>query len=152
MTAAGAVSVRHARASDRDAWVRMRSALWPDGAEEHAAEIDRFFRGASLNPLAVIVAEEGQGLLGFAEVSIRPYAEDCVTDRVGFLEGWYVEPATRRRGIGRALVEAAQDWARGQGCSEFASDAVADNVESARAHLALGFSDAGLVRCFRKDL
>jgi hypothetical protein len=36
--------------------------------------------------------------------------------------------------------------------TEFASDALADNEESARAHLALGFSDAGRVRCFRKDL
>jgi hypothetical protein len=29
---------------------------------------------------------------------------------------------------------------------------VADNHESALAHRALGFADAGLIRCFRKDL
>jgi aminoglycoside 6'-N-acetyltransferase I len=132
----------------------MRQALWPDGsASEHAAEADQFFRGASSNPLAVLVAEDpARGLLGFAEVSIRSYAEGCLTDRVGYLEGWFVEPVARRHGIGRTLVRAAEDWARAQGCTEFASDAEADNELSAVAHRALGFAEAGLVRCFRKEL
>jgi aminoglycoside 6'-N-acetyltransferase I len=132
----------------------MRVALWPNGsAAEHDAEAERFLRGESRNPLAVFVAEDvHHGLIGFAEVSIRSYAEDCVTDRVGFLEGWFVDGNLRRRGIGRALVEAAERWARSQGCTEFASDTVADNHESALAHRALGFADAGLIRCFRKDL
>ena len=75
-----------------------------------------------------------------------------MTDRVGYLEGWFVAPDARRRGTGRALVRAAEQWARLQGCAEFASDAEADNEESALAHRALGFDDVGLVRCFRKDL
>jgi aminoglycoside 6'-N-acetyltransferase I len=86
------------------------------------------------------------------ELSIRPYAEDCVTDRVAYLEGWYVEPGVRRTGIGRALVAAAEDWARTQGCSEFASDAIIDNDVSAAAHRALGFQETVQIRCFRKVL
>ena len=35
---------------------------------------------------------------------------------------------------------------------ELASDAEPENEVSARAHAALGFEDAGLIRCFRKDL
>ena len=58
----------------------------------------------------------------------------------------------RNRGVGRALVEAAEQWAREQGCRELASDAQAGNEDSHRAHLACGFEDAGLVRCFRKVL
>ncbi len=54
--------------------------------------------------------------------------------------------------MGRALLEAAEEWARTEGCFEFASDAQADNMASVAAHLALGFNDAGLLRCFRKDL
>ncbi len=75
-----------------------------------------------------------------------------MTDRVGYLEGWFVVPEARRRGTGRALVRAAEHWARSQNCSEFASDAQPDNEQSALAHLALGFADVGMVRCFRKDL
>ncbi len=58
----------------------------------------------------------------------------------------------RGRGVGRALVAAAEEWGRGQGCTEFASDAQEDDEASAAAHRAVGFSEVGLVRCFRKDL
>ena len=148
------VSVRPAQRSDAEAWCSMRVALWPDGTpESHGREIARFFAGELRMPLAVLVAvDDDARLAGFAELSIRAYAEDCVTDRVAFLEGWYVVPETRRRGIGRALVAAAENWAREQGCSEFASDTRIDNLDSAAAHQALGFTETGQLRCFRKDL
>jgi len=149
-----AISIRHVRPADREAWVQLRQALWPEGSEsEHSAEADRFFRGASTEPLAVLVAEDPEtGLIGFVEVSIRSYAEGCVTSRVGYLEGWFVAPGARRRGTGRALVRAAERWARSQRCPEFASDTEAGNRQSALAHRALGFAEVGVVRCFRKDL
>lgn len=149
-----AIRVRYVRPADREAWVRLRQALWPDAsATEDGAEIDRFFRGTSTDPLAVFVAEDAnQVLVGFVEVSIRSYAEGCVTDRVGYLEGWFVAPEGRHRGTGRALVTAAERWACSQGCTEFASDAEVDNAQSALAHRALGFADVGIVRCFRKEL
>ncbi|MCA1828150.1 MAG: GNAT family N-acetyltransferase [Myxococcales bacterium] len=127
----------------------MRLALWPD-SEPH--EVDDFLAGRAREPLAVLVAEEGGSLLGFAELSIRNIAEGCTTGRVGYLEGWYVEPSARRRGIGRALVAAAEDWARAEGCSEFASDTEIDNEASAAAHAALGFEEVERIRCFRKVL
>jgi aminoglycoside 6'-N-acetyltransferase I len=130
---------------------RLRHALWPDGTEmDHGREVERFFSGPQTAP--VLVAEDGSGLLGFAELSIRRYAEGCETDRVGFLEGWFVLPEARHRGVGRKLVAAAEAWARSAGCTEFGSDAEADNEASAAAHGALGFEDVGLIRCFRKDL
>ena len=54
--------------------------------------------------------------------------------------------------IGRALVRAAEHWARAQGCMEMASDADPQNEASHRAHTACGFEDVGLVRCFHKPL
>src|SRR4029078_10839422 len=87
----------------------------------------------------------------FAELSIRSHAEDCITDRVAYLEGWYVEPSARRTGVCRALVGAAEEWARRQGCSEFGSCALIDNEVSARAHRALGFAQTAEIRCFRKS-
>jgi len=148
------ISVRSARPDDAHAWLRLRRALWPDGSEtEHAAEIHRFFAGTSGQPAAVLLAEDRGGLVvGLAELSIRPCAEGCRTNRVAYLEGWYVVPEARRQGVGRALVAAAEQWARGQGCTEFASDTQPDNETSAVAHLALGFTDVGHVRCFRKVL
>jgi aminoglycoside 6'-N-acetyltransferase I len=132
----------------------MRSDLWPEApAAEHASEIEAFFAGMLREPLAVLMATgDANEPAGFAELSIRPYAEGCETDRVAYLEGWYVVPGARRTGVGRALIDAAEAWARSRGCSEFASDAVIDNEVSAAAHRALGFEEVERIRCYRKTL
>ena len=147
-------TVTSATVDDIPAWLRMRCALWPEGSEsEHRNEIAGFFAGQLREPIEVLLgmASSGQAV-GFAELSIRAYAEDCVTDRVAYLEGWYVVPEARRQGVGRALVAAAEKWALTQGCTEFASDALIDNQVSAAAHRALGFAETVQIRCFRKVL
>lgn len=146
------ITVRSARPSDAEQWLRLRCALWPDGtAVEHAEEIARFFAGGAPDPAAVLLAEDPAGrAVGLAELSLRPCAEGCRTTPVAYLEGWYVAPEVRRTGVGGALVGAAEQWARAQGCSELASDTRVENDTSTAAHLALAFTDVGLVRCFRK--
>ena len=145
--------VRSAQESDAASWLRLRCALWPEGsAAEHGKEIDAYFAGHATEPQAVVLAEEAGHVMGLAELSIRPCAEGCQSSRVAYLEGWFVTPEARGRGIGRALVAAAEEWARSQGCTEFASDTEPDNEVSIAAHRALGFVDVGLLRCFRKEL
>ena len=90
--------------------------------------------------------------VGFAELSIRNIVDGCATDRVAYLEGWYVVPESRRNGIGRALIQAAEQWAILQGCTEFGSDSEIDNDVSHAAHLHSGFRETGRVRTFRKQL
>jgi len=150
------ITVRHVAPSDAPQWTAMRHALWrEDPRQVHAEEIASFFSGhrpPGAEPEAALVAEAGGELVGFAELSRRPHAEGCLTSPVGFLEGWYVAPVWRGKGVGRALVEAAERWALSLGCREFASDTTVDNVDSTRAHHALGFEEVGLLRCFRKEL
>lgn len=154
MRSPSGVSIRLAGPRDAACWLRLRHALWPDSTEgEHQEQIDRFFAGDAREPMAVLLAEDAAGhVVGLAELSIRAYAEGCETDRVGYLEGWFVVPEARGHGVGGALIAAAEEWGRLQGCRELASDAEADNEDSAAAHRALGFTEVGLVRCFRKDL
>jgi aminoglycoside 6'-N-acetyltransferase I len=145
--------IRRVTTDDAAAWLRMREALWPDDTGSHAQEIDDFLAGRLNMPLEVLLAVDEAGTpLGFVELSIRAYAEDCVTDRVAYLEGWYVVPGARRQGIGAALVTAAEAWGRAQGCTEFASDALLDNAVSATAHAAVGFQETVQIRCFKKQL
>ena len=148
------MTVRPVGREDADAWRRLRVALWPDGSEsEHQHEIALYLSGEASEPKAVLVAQNSKGsIVGFAELSIRPCAEGCRTSRVAYLEGWYVVPEARRQGVGRALLKAAEDWGRGEGCTELPSDTQSDNEISATAHRAVGFSEVGLVRCFRKEL
>jgi aminoglycoside 6'-N-acetyltransferase I len=71
---------------------------------------------------------------------------------VAFLEGIYVVPQERRRGVARSLIAAAEDWARVRGCVEFASDASLQNRLSQAMHQALGFEETERVVYFRKGL
>ncbi len=101
----------------------------------------------------VVVAGAGEGrLIGFLEASIRAHVEDCDTDNVGYLEGWFVEEGYRRSGIGGALVRSAESWARRKGCKEMASDAEVENTVSQRAHERLGYSETSRLIHFRKEL
>jgi aminoglycoside 6'-N-acetyltransferase I len=154
------IRIRKVEPQDAAQWSEMRTALWPEvGESTHPVEVARYLEhpgpGPGAMPEAVFVAvdpEDPSALRGFVEVSRRAYAEGCETSPVGFLEGWYVDPEFRRRGVGRALVAAAEQWARDKGCREFASDALADNAVSAAAHHALGFQEVEVIRCFRKEL
>jgi putative acetyltransferase len=152
--------VRPVRRGDEAEWLRMRSSLWPDGADgEHAGEIDAFLGTGSFGgsepslALAVFVAvRPGGGLCGFLEASIRPYAEGCETRPVGYVEGWYVDADMRQQGVGRSLVTAAEKWAAAQGCREMASDAHPENQVSLEAHKALGFGEVERAVHLRKRL
>lgn len=144
--------IRPAIPADAEGWGALRTALWPEGsAEDHAVDIARYFWSGD-DDVACLMADGPHGLVGFAELSVRTYAEGCVTDRIGYLEGWYVTPAWQRRGIGRALVAAGEAWARGRGCREFASDTTLDNATSQAAHGALGFREVERVVCYCKVL
>jgi aminoglycoside 6'-N-acetyltransferase I len=145
--------VRNVTTADADAWLRMRLALWPAEPAEHRADIDRFFAGDRHEPREVLVVEdEERRPVGFAELSIRNIVDGCDTPFVGYLEGWYVEPAVRRRGAGRALVEGAERWAQSLGCTEFASDVLIENTVSLAAHRVLGFEETSRVCTFRKSI
>ena len=144
--------IRPVESSDTPDWLRMRNALWPSSEPPHDVEIGRFFRSELREPAAVLVAELDGQVSGMAELSIRNYAEGCAAGNVGFLEGLYVEPDSRQKGVARALIEAGEAWARSKNCTEFASDAELDNDLSAEVHGRLGFEEVCRIRCFRKLL
>lgn len=141
--------IRPFRDSDMDECVRMSMALYPDGvAEDHRADFDI----AQQRPDAeIFVIERPNGSLGgFVEVGARAYADGCVTTPVGYIEAWYVDPDLRKRGYGRVLLEAAEEWARAQGYREMASDAYLENETSHRAHERSGYEVVDRVVQFRK--
>lgn len=149
------MTVRPAEPRDAAAWQRMREALWP-GHADHAREIAAYFAhpetGTPEVGHAVLIAEAPKGPCGFLEVGLRSYAEGCQASPVPYVEGWWVDPAHRLTGAGRALVEAAAAWARERGYRELASDCELENTTSAAAHAACGFQETGRIVCFRKVL
>ena len=144
-------NVRPLREDDLPEWFRLRRMLWDElSEEEHRDEMLDIYEHTDSQ--LVLVAETDGRLIGFLEASIRPFVEDCITDHVGYLEGWFVEPGFRRYGIGRDLVRGAERWARKKGCTEMASDAEVGNDLSLTAHLKLGYAETSRLVHLRKDL
>ena len=143
--------IRRALPADEAVYRRLRVELWP-----HITEAENRIEAVAVlaaDDQAVFLAETPRGEpVGFTEVSLRPMAEGCSTRPVGYLEGWYVQPAARHRGVGRRLMEAGEDWARSMGCTEMASDTEIENVASQEAHQRLGYEIVARLVAFRKPL
>jgi aminoglycoside 6'-N-acetyltransferase I len=138
---------------DHPGWLELRLALWTDAsADDHRAYMaislaqpERF--------LQLMMYDEWRRPIGFIEGSIRgDYVNGTESSPVGFVEGVYVVPEWRRKGVARQLFDAIGDWARARGCRELASDALLDNDTSQRAHLALGFRETERVVYFTRKL
>lgn len=125
----------------------MREALWPDCSD---ADNDVWF--ARPDATTFIALRDDGSYCGFVEVGSRPYAEGCDTSPVGYIEGWWVAEDMRRKGVGRALLTAAEDWSRSMGWKEMGSDALTDNIDSHRAHGRCGYEEVERLVMFRKTL
>jgi aminoglycoside 6'-N-acetyltransferase I len=145
------ITVREMDTKDRAAWAKVRIALWPDDTPQaHAEAIDELLTS---DENWGFIAETPDGeIAGFAEVAIRKYANGCDTRPVAFLEGIWVKPELRRRGIGASLIGHAERFLFSQGFRELGSDTHIDNRASQDAHLAWGFSETERVVYFRKIL
>ena len=145
------MKIRPLRPSDRAQWFVLRSTLWPE-CQQADNEADARLFVSKPEQFAVFVNESGDRLTGFVEASLREFADGCATSPVGYLEGWYVIPSHRRSGIGRALVAAAEQWARSRGCTEMASDALVDNTISHKAHEHIGYVEVERAVRYRRLL
>jgi aminoglycoside 6'-N-acetyltransferase I len=150
------MDIRLVQLTDRAEWLRLLAGLYPEHPEvEHVPVVDAFLHGQAhpdLLPSAVFVCQEAAGRLsGFLELSVRNYAEGC-TGATPYVESWYVDPEARGQGVGRALMTAAEQWAREHGYNEIASDAELENRASHQAHEALGLEVVERAVHFRKAL
>src|ERR1043166_4182503 len=135
------MTIRPSIPHDQPERIRMRYALWPDCSPgRHLPEIQQLAEGEGTGVAFVAVRANGS-LCGFAEVTIRrDHVDGAASVPVAYLEGWYVDPDLRGRGIGRKLLEEVEKWATSHGLSELASDAELDNESGIVAHMSCGFT------------
>lgn len=99
--------VRTMERNDSASCAVMRHRMWDHLSEDyHLEAIERMLAGELPRTGYISVLESGD-IAGFAEVSIREYANGCTDEPVPFLEAIWVEPPCQKRGIGRALVRRA---------------------------------------------
>lgn len=141
------------KAEEKDASTvaALAAALWP---HHRAGELELEFHPLLSDPeAAVFLMYEEDCAVGFAQCQLRhDYVEGTDSSPVGYLEGIYVIPSCRHRGIAGVLLAACERWAVKMGCTEFASDCELDNLESLAFHKSAGFTEANRIICFTKKL
>jgi aminoglycoside 6'-N-acetyltransferase I len=131
----------------------MRAALWPDAVPaELETEVAQHFAAATRSLWVFVCEDSHRRPIGMLELSLRSVAEGCSSSPIPHIEAWFTVPEMRRRGVGRALMNAAESWARARGHRELASDTQLSNEDGARAHVAIGFEEVERAIHYRRAL
>lgn len=135
------METRRLAADDREALARLRSEFFPQDTE-----LEWPLREMLASHNVVIGAYDGEALVGYASAGLRSHAEGAwerpaAEQRIAYLEEWFVTVSHRGRGIGRALVDGVEAWARELRADLLASDTELDNDQAAAAHVRLGFEE-----------
>jgi ribosomal protein S18 acetylase RimI-like enzyme len=89
----------------------------------------------------IFVAEEDGVVVGFVGVLARVVPEPDEAQAYAYVSDLVVLPAYRRRGIGRALLERAEAYARREGAGTLRVGVLAKNEAAGRIYRSIGFSD-----------
>lgn len=133
------VKIRPATEHDAPASVGLMAQLAEFGHNQVDPGVEDRFRTMLESPqYAIFVAEDDEGqVVGLLSISQRWtlwHAGPCA-----LIEEVVVDEEARRQGIGHALMRAALDWARAQGCSEVGVSTEGDNVKAQAFYQRLGF-------------
>ena len=125
--------------------------LWEDCSLEEEFESYNSIIGSE-NEVCYVVREHEQ-YISFIHLSIRSdYVEGAADLPVAYIEGIYVKPAYQNQGIAKSLMKVAENWAREKGFKQIASDTDCGNSLSINFHKKAGFTEAGRIVCFIKNL
>lgn len=143
--------IRRAAKEDAAAVAELAVQMWQEHTPEELTE--EFRQLIEEDNGAIFLCYDGEKAIGFAQCQLRSdYVEGTETSPVGYLEGIFVAEEHRRHGVSGKLLASCQQWAREQGCREFASDCELDNRESLAFHLQSGFTEANRIICFAKKI
>jgi GNAT superfamily N-acetyltransferase len=114
------VSVRRLEPADKPRWgdlfrayIAFYEARVPDPVIETTWQ--RLMSGGPFEPVGLVAIEDERGIDGLAHLVFHRSTWSATT--YCYLEDLFVDPAARRRGLGRALIEATYREADGRGAT-----------------------------------
>lgn len=92
------------------------------------------------------VGTTDSGWVGMVRARLEPGDEPAA-----YVYGLWVEPASRREGVGTALIEAVTAWARSRGAKLLTLWVAVANADAVALYRRLGFEQVGPPKSFRRD-
>ena len=141
------VTIRAARASDAAEIAHLTTQLGYDLTDADAA--DRLSRILLREDQQFFVADVNGRAVGWVHVAVAEYVD---AEAFAIIAGLVVDRNHRREGIGRALVDRAETWARDQGCSIVRLTSSATRDTAHRFYENLGYANIKTQYSFIKPL
>ena len=137
--------VRDARDEDSDAMSRLCTQL---GYPAQGDAIPKRLERLQADPNArALVADAGDGPIGLATVHLRHTLNHEAP--IAQLTLLVVDESQRTRGVGRALVEAAERWAHSRGCHRIVVTTALQRADAHAFYERIGYRHTG--RRYGKD-
>lgn len=142
-----ATTVRAARAEDAEAMSRLCAQLgYPAPAGAIPPRLERLQKDPNARAL-VADAGDGGAPIGLATVHLRHTINHEAP--IAQLTLLVVDESQRSRGVGRALVEAAEQWAHAQGCHRIVVTTALQRADAHAFYERIGYRHTG--RRYGKD-
>jgi ribosomal protein S18 acetylase RimI-like enzyme len=109
---------------------------------------DRF----TLNDSVVFLAVEPPSAHGLGFVQLYPSFSSVATQRIWILNDLFVAPAARRRGVGRALLDAARDHGMATGAKRLVLSTAISNREARALYEAYGYQQEDVFLVYKLEL
>jgi GNAT superfamily N-acetyltransferase len=131
------LAIRPAEPADAQRLAALLTQLGYPVTEDEVSHRLTYWLGDPMS--LILVAERGGEVAGCLSVHAIPYLER--TGRWGRIESLVVEESARGAGIGRALVAAAEDAARGWGCLAVEVTSSRDRADAHAFYGRMGYRD-----------
>ncbi len=132
-------AVRRASADDLDVLTPMFDAYRKFYGQPEDLQLSRAFLSARLlgNDSAIFIAEVAATAAGF--VQLYPSFSSVSCRRLWILNDLYVNPAWRRRGVGRQLMMCARTFAESTAAKSLTLETGCDNLQAQALYTELGY-------------
>ena len=138
------VNVRQARAGDFERVTELLGILGrAEVTSQTEAECRRVFEAqvVGLESAPLVVEDDAGRVIAFCSLHFRPRLNRAAPD--AWIPDLIVDPHTRRRGAGRALLEEAERLARNRGCWQLTLESGYQRAEAHAMYEAFGMENAG---------
>ncbi len=135
-------AIRRATPSDADAVAQLLHDFQLEfdeaspGVELLTERYAKLIRNREMTVLLV-----GDGPAGFAQLRYRPWVYSAGQNAHAYLEELYVVPSLRGQGLGRKLLEAAMEAARGEGATHLELGTSETDTAARALYESLGFTN-----------